>query len=176
MFTKKNWYIIYTQTDCERKVTALLLKNNIEAYCPLIVRSKQWSDRKKRVEAPLFNSYVFVYGSVDQLATIKQMPGVVSLVHWLNKPAIVNVDEIMAIKNFISNYKRISLEKMPVNRSETVRVIDDPLMNRDGNVIQIRYRMVKIALPSMGYTLIAEFEKSGIQVVNGEEKKQSLVS
>ncbi len=176
MFTKKNWYIIYTRPDCEKKVTALLLKNNMEAYCPLIGKSKQWSDRKKRIEEPLFISYVFVYVSMAELASIKQVPGAVSLVHWLNKPAIVAADEIAAIKSFTNNYKRISLEKMPVNMSETVRVMDTPLLNRDGNVVQIRLRTVKIALPSLGYSLIAEFEKSGIQLVNEEEKKQNLVS
>ncbi len=176
MFTKKNWYIIYTRPDCEKKVTALLLKNNMEAYCPLIGKSKQWSDRKKMIEGPLFISYVFVYVSMAELAIIKQVPGAVSLVHWLNKPAIVAADEIAAIKNFTNNYKRISLEKMPVNMSETVRVTDTPLLNRDGNVVQIRHRTVKIALPSLGYALIAEFEKSGILLVNEEEKKQNLVS
>jgi transcription antitermination factor NusG len=175
MFTKKSWYIIYTRPDCEKRVTALLLKNNTEAYCPVIAKAKQWADGKKMIETPLFRSYVFVCVSADTLAIIRRLPGVVSIVHWLNKPAVVPEDEIMAIKNSLTNYKRIAVEKIPVNTAETVRVVNGPLMNREGNIVQVRHRAVKIALPSLGYALTADFEKPGIQVIN-EEIKQSLVS
>ena len=36
-----------------------MLKNNFEAYLPLI-KAKKWSDRRKWVDLPLFRSYVFV--------------------------------------------------------------------------------------------------------------------
>ena len=37
-----------------------LKEMGIKAYCPTTFRVRQWSDRKKKVEMPLFSSYVFV--------------------------------------------------------------------------------------------------------------------
>ena len=54
------WYVVYTKSKQEKKVAEGLKKLGIEAYCPLVTVMKQWSDRKKKVEVPLINSYVFV--------------------------------------------------------------------------------------------------------------------
>ena len=54
------WFDIYTKSKNEKKVVEGLEKIGIEVYCPMITKVKQWSDRKKKVETPLINSYVFV--------------------------------------------------------------------------------------------------------------------
>jgi transcription antitermination factor NusG len=173
MLTRKNWYVVYTKAKCERKVAASIELNKIEAFCPLIKVQKQWSDRKKAVEAPLFSSYVFVHVTPKEHGLIKQMTGVVNFVHWLNKPAIVKEEEILSIKSFIQNYKRISLEKATVSMNEVVKIIEGPFMNKEGNVVEIKHKTVKVYLPSLGYNLVAEFEKSNIQLVEENEIRHS---
>ena len=54
------WFAIYTKPKNEKKVVEGLEKIGVEVYCPMITQVKQWSDRKKKVEMPLINSYVFV--------------------------------------------------------------------------------------------------------------------
>ena len=54
------WYVLYTKPRQEKKVADGLIAIGIAAYCPLVTTIKQWSDRKKKVEVPLINSYVFV--------------------------------------------------------------------------------------------------------------------
>ena len=54
------WYVLYTKPRQEKKVTDSLNAIGVEAYCPLVTVIKQWSDRKKKVQIPLINSYVFV--------------------------------------------------------------------------------------------------------------------
>ncbi len=56
METEKKWYAIYSKPRWEKKVDALLQKRNIQSWCPLQKIEKQWSDRKKIVEEPLFRS------------------------------------------------------------------------------------------------------------------------
>ena len=55
-----DWFALYTKPHNEIKVAEKLLSMGIEAYCPTIVVEKQWSDRKKKIQQPLLNSYVFV--------------------------------------------------------------------------------------------------------------------
>jgi transcription antitermination factor NusG len=56
----KRWHVIYTKSKWEKKVEGLLLNANIESWCPVQKKERQWSDRKKIIEEPLFRSYVFV--------------------------------------------------------------------------------------------------------------------
>jgi len=55
-----NWMVLYTRSRWEKKVDKLLKEQNIISYCPVVKTSKQWADRSKTVEIPLFNSYLFV--------------------------------------------------------------------------------------------------------------------
>lgn len=55
------WYLIYTRPLREKKVADQLLNENIEAYLPTIRTLRQWKDRKKIIEVPLFPSYIFVF-------------------------------------------------------------------------------------------------------------------
>lgn len=57
----KGWYVIYTKSHYEKKVTQKLIEENSKVYLPVITVISQWSNRKKKTENPLFNSYVFVY-------------------------------------------------------------------------------------------------------------------
>jgi len=154
--TKKQWYALYTRPRWEKKVADLLEKKKVEVYCPLNRVHRQWADRRKVVLEPLFSSYVFVYISEREHLSIKETDGVVNFVYWLNKPAIIRNEEIDTIKKFLSEYDHVSLEKTEVNLNDKVRIINGPLMMWEGNVVEIRTNTVKITLPSLGQTLVAE--------------------
>ena len=57
---KKKWHAVYVSSRTEKKITDLLNNKGIEAYVPIIKTMRQWSDRKKMVELPLLNGYVFL--------------------------------------------------------------------------------------------------------------------
>jgi transcription antitermination factor NusG len=94
-----NWYVVYTKPKWEKKV-AEQLKKGIACYCPLVTQVRQWSDRKKKVEVPLFNSYVLVARSTKIWFSIGR---VVRYLFWLGKPAIVRDEEIDTIKKMVGS-------------------------------------------------------------------------
>ena len=55
----EKWKAIYTSSRQEKKVAAYLEKFEIENYLPIYKSLRFWKDRKKWVEMPLFNGYVF---------------------------------------------------------------------------------------------------------------------
>ena len=55
------WFALYTRHRFEKKVAARLEDKGIESFLPLHTVLRQWSDRRKKVEEPLFNCYVFVH-------------------------------------------------------------------------------------------------------------------
>ncbi len=160
-----NWYAVYTKPPWEKKVADNLLKNAFESYCPLNKVLRQWHDRKKFVQEPLFSSYVFVRTEEGRHSELSRISGVVNLVYWLRKPAMIKDEEIDIIKKFTGQYTNVLLEKTAVNVNDIVRVIKGPLIAHEGNVIAVKSRTVRIALPSLGYIMVAEVEKQNVEII-----------
>ena len=74
----KRWHVIYTKSKWEKKVEGLLLNANIESWCPVQKKERQWSDRKKIIEEPLFRSYVFVKIDKEEHSKVLGTIGVVN--------------------------------------------------------------------------------------------------
>ena len=86
---------------------------------------RQWSDRKKLVNEPLFPYLVFIKVTESELLSLKQVDGVINFVYWLGRPAIVRDSEIEAIKQFLDDYSNIRIEKIQVNMNEPEQIDDD---------------------------------------------------
>jgi transcription antitermination factor NusG len=162
MKTGVQWYAVYTKPCWEKKVAGLLAMNNIEHYCPLQKIQRRWSDRKKIIMEPLFKSYVFVRVLDKEHTAVKQVSGVLNFVTYLGKPAIIRDDEIDIIKQFLNEYRNIRLESMDFNINDRVRIVSGPLMTMEGDVLEVKSKTVKVLLPSLGFTMIAEIEKANL--------------
>jgi transcription antitermination factor NusG len=175
---EKNWYVVYTKPRWEKKVSRQLEQKDIEHYCPLNKVARQWSDRKKIVLEPLFTAYVFVRISDREYTQVLGASGVMNFVFWLKKPAVIRDEEIDIIKRFMNEYESVQLEKSSVKINDRIKVVSGPLMELQGNVLEIKNRTVKVSLPTLGYTLIAEVEKSNVEIisVSGTGAKSSLLN
>ncbi|TRX31185.1 UpxY family transcription antiterminator [Flavobacterium sp. ZT3R18] len=60
MERKQGWHVLYVKYRHESKVYKELTEKNIEAFLPMATSIRKWSDRTKKIETPLFPSYVFV--------------------------------------------------------------------------------------------------------------------
>jgi transcription antitermination factor NusG len=165
------WYAVYTRSRMERKVADQLNKINIENYCPLNKVLKQWSDRKKLVEEPLFTSYVFVKASAKQMNSIRLVYGVVNFVCWLGKPAVILDSEIEIIRKFLREHNNVKLERADLNINDRVKIIHGPFNEMEGNVVSLMKRKIKVLIPSLRYIMTAEIEKENVMVV-----RKSLIS
>ena len=166
MNSEKRWYAVYTRARWEKKVAETLTKRKIENYCPLNKVMRQWADRKKMVAEPLFNSYVFVHATEEQHLQIKQTDGIVNFVYWLGHPAVIKDDEIEAVRQFLGEYSDVRLEKIVVDVNDRVRITQGPLTHKEGNVIEVKSKTVRVFLPSLGYVITAEVEKSNLEIIN----------
>ena len=55
-----SWFAIQTKARHEKRVATELKEKGVEAFLPLFSEVHQWSDRERKVELPLFSTYVFV--------------------------------------------------------------------------------------------------------------------
>ncbi len=165
MDENKNWYAVYTRPRWEKKVADLLTKKKIESYCPINRMLRQWSDRKKLVKEPLFTSYIFVRVSMSEMISVKRTHGIINLVYWLGKPAVIRDSEIELIRKFLCEHVNVKLEKTKISTDDKIRILKGPLINIEGQVLSIKGKTVKVALPSLGYMMFAEVETANVEIV-----------
>jgi transcription termination/antitermination protein NusG len=163
----KKWYALYTHAKWEKKVASVFTKKNIENYCPLNRVLRQWSDRKKIVDEPLFTCYVFARVCEKERVSVLQTDGVLNYVSWQGKPAVIRDTEIEAIKNFLLEHSNVKLDRLDIDINAKVRITHGAFMEQEGIVMEVLGKTVRVALPSLGYILSAEISKSHIEVVDG---------
>ena len=163
---EKKWYAIYTKPRWEKKVDKLLGEKGIESYCPLQKIQRQWSDRKKIVEEPLFKSYVFVRISDDEQTALRMVNGVVNFVYWMGKPAIVKDHEIQVIRQFMNEYDNVEVTHMSIEEGSKIMVESGVLMGKSGTVKKVLHKKVEVFIQSIGFTLTAYVDKSKISLLN----------
>lgn len=154
------WYAVYTRPRWEKKVANLLSQKGIECYCPLNKVRKKWSDRVKLVEEPLFKSYVFVRVEEEGRTPVRMTDGVVNFVYWNGKPGIVKDKEIGAIRRFLDEHEGVEAIKVDLHRDDKVVVTSGPLMDQEGKVIEIKNKVAKVLIESLGYILVAQIDKT----------------
>jgi transcription antitermination factor NusG len=119
------WLAVYTQSRAEKKVFERLTKADFEAFLPLTTVVKQWSDRKKKVKVPLINSYVFVNTSRKNISSLLKIPGVVGVLKYLGKPAIIKDFEISNLKIIVNTIEEVELiDQIDLKEGVDVEVIN----------------------------------------------------
>lgn len=159
----KHWYAVYTKPRWEKKVHARLLERGIETYCPLNKVRKQWSDRVKLVEEPLFKSYVFVRVLPENQAKVRMVDGVLNYVYWQGKPAVVKDREIEDIRRFLDEYEDVRVEALDLQPSDKVLIRSGVLMDKEATVVRVLHQAAEVVIESLGYKLVAQIEKSRLQ-------------
>ncbi len=164
----RNWYAVYTKPQKEKRVSSILTKKGIENYCPVISTKGARPYNKKNQFEPLFNSYVFICMNEADIASLNYISGIVSILYWKSKPAKINQDEIDIVKQLTTNYINIRVEKSAVDVNGLIEIMEEPVIAYNENTVSIKYKSVKINLPSLGYIMIADRIKQKEKTVYSE--------
>ncbi len=159
MEEEKKWYALYTKPRWEKKIDASLIKKNIESWCPLQKMEKQWTDRKKIIEEPLFKSYIFVHIDLTEKVRVLQTDGILNFVHYLGKPAVIRDEEINLIKHYLleKDVKISLISKEGYAESTRIRVNHGVFMGKEGTVLKNAKKKIFVKLESLGQVMVVEF-------------------
>ncbi len=147
------WYVIYTKPRWEKRVFREFEALEIEAYCPMITEVRQWSDRKKKVETPLFKSYVFVRLPAAVRDKVFQSPGVVQFLYWLGKPAVVRDAEIATLKHWLDNDNVEEIETGNLSPGDRITIASGNFKGQDAVIKEIGNKRLRLVLGTMGFVV-----------------------
>ena len=147
-----NWFVVYTHPKAEKKVAERLELAGFKCYLPLLTEWKQWSDRKKKVQKPLLNSYVFVKIEEESKKNVLEVSGVVRFVYWLGKPALIKDSEIETMQQYLTNpLVTVAVEDWKPN--DKVLLKEGIFKNRVGIVKNNSANQVTLVIESLGIVL-----------------------
>ena len=150
---KYKWFALYTTPRSEKRVKEKLEMNGYESYLPLHSSPRVWSDRVKIVDIPLFNSYIFVKCKDSDILSLIRMKGVVRVVFYDGKPAIIRQKEIDAIKIFIEAAKGKSL-----CTGDEVEILTGSMKKKSGRIIKMKKKYLVLRLEQLAATVCIKIE------------------
>jgi transcription antitermination factor NusG len=159
MNEEKKWFVFYTKSRQEKKVRDFLWHRAYEVFLPTQKVIRQWSDRKKRVEVPLFSSYIFVRVFEHQVVDVLKVPGIAWAIRYNGKPAILQPKEYSLIQRFLAT--GLTIEIFPAAEFQSgdwVEVIDGPLKGAVGQVTTSEKTRFTVLLEAIGQVMRVEID------------------
>lgn len=167
----KKWFAIYVKSRNEKKVFKQLEDIGVESFLPLITRLKQWSDRKKKVEEPLFRSYVFLRHNLKdrkEYYKIMNIQGVVCFVTIEKKPVPIPENQITAIKEYLNDIELQDLNTDDFKEGQLVRIKSGQMRDLIGRFVQTKGKhniIIIIDIEAVGQSLPITVPRSIVEAV-----------
>ncbi len=136
------WLVAYTLPRAEKKASEKLQKMGINDFLPLYETYKVWSDRKKKVQVPLFPNYLFLQTTLYRRFELLQIKELLHYVSFGGEVVQVREKDIETIRQAA---KGINGEVAVVNdefqqKGLPVIVSQGPMTGLRGTVEQSRGR------------------------------------
>lgn len=177
------WFAILAKSMREKSASLLLENAGYECYVPTSKYTRQWSDRTKDVEVPLFPGYFFCRMNPSNRLPVLMTPGVIQIVGVGKTPIPVEEEEIAAIQRV----GKSGLSTMPwpyIEIGHMARIEEGPLRGLTGIVVKIKSGMKLVLSVSLLQRSVAvEIERqwvtdmqAPVSLSSGEGKPNSSVA
>lgn len=130
----EQWYALRVKSRCEKPVSTMLQHKGFEEFLPLYQSRRQWSDRVKSVDFPLFPGYVFCRLNPQNRLPLLTIPGVLHFVGIGKAPVPIDGTEIAALQYSVRS--GLPTEPWPfLEIGQRVCLTDGPLEGLEGILV-----------------------------------------
>ena len=167
----KQWYVLHTQTGYEEKVkTGLekrikqckMEKDISQILVPTEKISEVKSGKRKISERKFFPGYILVEMELNDNSwyMVRNTPGVSGFIGSGSRPVPLKEHEIKAILKHRDDAEERPIPKVTFEKGESVRVVNGPFTNFNGNVEEINplKGKLKIVISIFGRSTPVELE------------------
>ncbi len=131
----QQWYVLTVRHQHEFQTERVLRSQGWETLVPVYRSQRQWSDRVKQIELPLFAGYVFCRFALRDRVRVEDTPGVAQIVKFNGLAAPISDHEIAEIQAITASGARLS--PWPYLRAgDRVRVERGPLRGMEGTLLR----------------------------------------
>ncbi len=128
---------MHTKARLERRILSRLNQEGIDGFLPLHKVVRQWSDRKKKIEVPIFPNYIFVNIPLKNLFVPLKVPGVIGFVrNGERHPEVVKEKQIEILKHLSSARPIGPILEFDFNQGDKAFVVDGPFKGLNGYLVR----------------------------------------
>jgi transcription antitermination factor NusG len=131
-----SWFAVQTKPRHEKRAAAELEEKGVVVFLPLHAVIRQWSDRKRKLQLPLFPNYLFVRVRADRGERIAVL-GTNAIVRFVGKDGGVSIpdEEIEAVSTLLKT--GVPFEPCPFGTvGQRVRIRGGSLDGVQGTVVK----------------------------------------
>ena len=140
-----HWFAVRTAPRSELRASSELSLRGLENYLPTRRVIRNWSDRVKTVDEPLFPGYLFGRFDLDDRVRVLQALGVKQIVGIGNTPAPISDSEIDNLRALVS--ANTLLVPWPyLDAGQRVRIDRGPLAGVEGFVVRADQGALRIVV------------------------------
>ena len=133
----RRWYALTVRHQHELQIERALRAKGLETLVPLYRSRRQWSDRVRELDLPLFAGYVLSRFGLRQRAAVLSTPGVASIVGFGGKPAPLEDVEIAAIEQLLAS--KLALAPWPyLKAGDRVCVTQGAMRGVEGTLLRTK--------------------------------------
>jgi transcription antitermination factor NusG len=114
---------------------------------------RQWSDRIKTVEEPLFRSYVFIQIEDSKRDEVFAYPGTVRYLFWLRRPAVVRQSEIATIQKWLGEQDHEHIDISQIMPGDYLRITSGQFSGEEAILLDRTNSRVIVQLKELGIQL-----------------------
>jgi transcription antitermination factor NusG len=133
------WFAIQTMPRHERKVATELQRKGLHTFLPLFPSARQWSDRVRVLDLPLFPGYVFVQmrPAPDTRIAVLRSNGVTSFVGVRGVGVPIPEMQMAAVQSIVD--QKLPFSPYPfLNVGQRVRICGGSLDGIEGMLTEIK--------------------------------------
>lgn len=162
-----SWYAVQTRSRHEKMVAQQLKTQGFVTFLPVSTELREWSDRQKLVEFPLFPGYAFVrfaYGAEERLRVLRT-EGVVNFVGTSGHGIAIPDKQIEHVQNLLAS--KIPFENYPfLKAGQRVRIRGGALNGTEGILVrQDTDRMLVISVELIQRSLSIRLQGYEVEAV-----------
>ena len=124
------WCAVQVAPRHEVTVSKILANKGYDQFSPTYSVKRQWSDRVKHLEQPLFPGYVFCRIGKDVSGPIYTTPGVVRILGWGGSISVIEDTQIDDLKRAVASGSPVSPARW--TPGQRVRITRGPLAGVTG--------------------------------------------
>ena len=159
------WVALYTNSRCEKKAAANVAALGIETYLPMQTKLHRWSDRWKKVEEPLFPSYIFARIISRQVVPVRSANMVVNIVSWHQEAAVIPDSQIETIRRLMAAKAEVNVvNDAKLKKGVMARIISGQFTGMQGVLISdCEDGNFAISITGLDFALVLDVQKEVLE-------------
>jgi transcription termination/antitermination protein NusG len=161
------WYAVQTRSNFEKIVHSELCGKEIESYLPVLPEMRQWKDRVKRIEQPVFSGYVFARFVDDPGAKLRVLRsyGAVRILGNASAIEAIPDPEIEGVRRLLMSSERSFVHPF-LREGMRVRVKRGPLRDVEGLLVRFRNQArLVLSIDLLSRSVAAEINAGDVEAL-----------